>query len=383
MAACSMHIRFLVGSLDVTEEGSAYDARLIRALSDRGHQISVVSRTRSEPDGPIRIYGVPSRGGSGRLAGPFRLPVALGRGARQVRRLPLDRPDVTIGTHHDFLRGHFRRFPDRPWVYLPHGYSYADDVEASCRSRRERRIAVRTATWLQRWAVAHAATTVRFSRNGIEGLKSRLDIEEEGRFALIPPATWIGGGGHHRPAGAPLRVLVVGPLVPHKQVDMVVDALASAQGGDWVCDVVGEGPLREALQAETRARGLPVRFHGTVADLGPFYREADVLAFPSRLEHVGQPVLEAMMHGVPVLALDSRAADVHTAGRELIDDGETGWLARSDDEFAGGLHRLAADPAIAQALRARTLEVARGRFDFDRHLDRWEALLKEVVASAL
>ncbi|MBI1180270.1 MAG: glycosyltransferase [Alphaproteobacteria bacterium] len=377
-----MHIRFLAGSLDVTQGGSAYDAHLIEALSRRGHEVSVISRTHSEPEGPVIIHGVAPVVPGGQ--GPWAMPGALLRGARQVNGVHCGTPDVVIASEHDFLRAHARRFPGVPWVYLPHCRSLPEEIGERPAGRFGARVALRSARWLQRWAVEHAATTVRFSRDSVEGMIDRLDLKDASRFTVIRPATWMHPAAMPPPEGGPLRMLVVGPLRTAKRVALVLEALETAPPeAPWECDVVGEGSEREALQARTAEAGLPVRFHGTCPDVGTFYARADLLLFPSRLEHAGLAIMEAMAHGVPVLAMDGRAPGIRTASNEMIDDGETGWLARSDEQFIGGVHRLIADPGAARTLRARTLEVARVRFDFGGHVDRWERLLHELASTGL
>lgn len=92
--------------------------------------------------------------------------------------------------------------------------------------------------------------------------------------------------------------------------------------------VVGDGKLRASLEAES---GESVQFMGAVSDekLHELYAGAKALLYPVEDEDFGIVPIEAMGHGVPVIA--------HNSGgpRETITDGETGILF--DDLSENGL----------------------------------------------
>ena len=71
------------------------------------------------------------------------------------------------------------------------------------------------------------------------------------------------------------------------------------------------GPSSAAVDEEVRRRGLAGRVHvlGRVPDdeLDRLYRSATALVFPSAYEGFGNPVLEAMIRGCPVVTTDAGA----------------------------------------------------------------------------
>jgi glycosyltransferase involved in cell wall biosynthesis len=148
------------------------------------------------------------------------------------------------------------------------------------------------------------------------------------------------------------RVLAfTGRLVPHKGVDVILQALRLLPD-DVVLLVVGSGPRLRALVALARRLGVGerVRFCASVSDdaLPRFLALADVFVFPSqnRLEGFGLAVAEAMAMGLPVVITDMPGV------REVIEDGREGLLAEPllADDLAAKLRVLLDDPALARRM---------------------------------
>jgi glycosyltransferase involved in cell wall biosynthesis len=102
----------------------------------------------------------------------------------------------------------------------------------------------------------------------------------------------------------------------------------------------------------------------------------DLLVLPSLTEGQGLVVLEAFRAGTPVIASDIAAL------RQLVTDGETGWLfeANQADALANALTR-ALDTAPGE--RERIVRAARTTFLADYTLDvmvaRHETLYRELL----
>ena len=158
-------------------------------------------------------------------------------------------------------------------------------------------------------------------------------------LAFTPVAT-------SRPDG-PLRLLLVGRLVGQKGVDIMLDALASVDAGLRPrLTVVGDGPDRPALEAQSRRLGLEavVTFAGWVTRdrLADTYRAHDVLVSPSRFEGMSLVLQEAMACGLPVVATRIPGSE------EVVVDGETGLLITAEDvpALAAAVTRLCREPAL-------------------------------------
>jgi glycosyltransferase involved in cell wall biosynthesis len=92
-------------------------------------------------------------------------------------------------------------------------------------------------------------------------------------------------------------------------------------------------------------------------ELARRYVNADVFALLSRHEPWGVVVNEAAASGLP-LVLSDRVG----AARDLLRDGENGFIVPADDVGAAGaaLRRLADDQALRRRMGARSRELVRG-----------------------
>jgi glycosyltransferase involved in cell wall biosynthesis len=155
------------------------------------------------------------------------------------------------------------------------------------------------------------------------------------------------------PDHAPLLV-ALGRLHRTKGFDVLLHALTKLPDAHlWLA---GEGEERAALEHLVDQLGLAARtrFLGWREDAAALIRAADLVVVPSRAEPLGNVVIEAWAHRVPLVA----AASAGPAA--LITDGVTGFLAAIDDAAD-----LAA--AIDRALHAdRASLVQAGREAYER-----------------
>ena len=134
-------------------------------------------------------------------------------------------------------------------------------------------------------------------------LRQKLDIDDDS-FIFLLVGKFI---NKKRPADFIKALKIV-----HNTVRISIDAI-----------LVGDGPLRQDLEALALSYHLPIHFAGfcNQAYLPTFYRAADVLVLPSDSEETwGLVVNEAMACGLPCIV--SNACGCYL---DMIDEGKTGY----------------------------------------------------------
>ena len=150
-------------------------------------------------------------------------------------------------------------------------------------------------------------------------------------------------------------ILGVGELLPNKNQKTAVAAMAQVVKScpDAVLCIAGNGPEQAALQEQIEALGLQehVRLLGYTTKIADWYAMSDVLVACSYREGLPMNVIEAMLSEKPVVA------SLNRGHRELITDGENGFLVQANDTeaYAQSLIRLLQDDALYSRMSASAL----------------------------
>jgi len=184
-----------------------------------------------------------------------------------------------------------------------------------------------------------------------------------------------------------VRFLAVSRLSPVKGILETIGAFArvAAIVPQARLAVVGDGELRSKCEALAKSKGLKerIRFHG-VQSLAYVYQqmqEADIfvqhnMRTPSgQEESIGGSILEAMAHGLPVVATGSGGV------AEAVEHGRTGTLVEPGDEaaMAQAMLELVENPKKRGELGAAGRALVINRFDLSTQNRRLESLLHGVV----
>lgn len=180
------------------------------------------------------------------------------------------------------------------------------------------------------------------------------------------------------PASAPVTISV-GALSPEKdplaQVDLCERMLPSVPA--LVHLFVGDGPMREELDASVEARGLGehVRLLGTRADIGDLLGASDVLVLSSLTEGMPGCLIEAGMAGLPAVAFDVAGVP------EVLVEGVTGYVVEAGDHaaLADRVLELLKDPDGREAMGVAARERCRSAFDIGSVARRYAEVYSEVA----
>ena len=153
-----------------------------------------------------------------------------------------------------------------------------------------------------------------------------------------------------------------GRLVPERGLDLLFQACVSVHG-TWHLNVVGSGPEQERLEQLAERLGIAARISWVggrpASEWHQVWPTLHCLAVPSRTTNSwydagGHHVLEAMAHGVPVVAAQTGALP------DIVGDG--GLMVPEDDpgRLGEAIRELQQDPdrrrSLAQAARRRMLQ---------------------------
>ena len=198
-----------------------------------------------------------------------------------------------------------------------------------------------------------------------------LDLDT---FAHAPRKTGEFQRAWNIPFHAPL-VAIVGRLVPVKNHTLFLNAAAKvlAQMPDVRFAIVGDGELREELEAQTDALGIrsAVNFTGWQRDVAPIYADSDLLVISSVNEGTPLTVIEALAAGCPVVTTAVGGLP------DLLDNGEFGILVPSGDAdaLANAIVQTLQQPPDAKHLRTKIIE----RYGIARLAHDLDALYRELL----
>ena len=188
------------------------------------------------------------------------------------------------------------------------------------------------------------------------------------------------------PSDGAWQVVQSARLIEKKGLDVTLRAFAEFRREFPAAELslIGEGPLREALEAQATELGIAgaVHFRGFLSPetLNQALATAHIFVHPSRRtsaedqEGVPNAMLEAMATGLPVVATE------HGGIPEVIRHGENGWLCPENDApaVAAGLLALARQPEWAWALGAAGAQTVQAEFSPERALAALEAIYDEA-----
>ncbi len=353
----SIHIGLVVyGDIDQISGGYRYDRKLVSHCRRQGDTVDVISIEKRSPQ------------------------VVLDSLSRSVRQ-KLDRPvDVLLvdGLCYPSVAAHLTRL-ERPEMVLGLVHHVSTDDPTTPFPRLTRPIERR---FLQN--VDGVITTSAFLRDGVKELAPNTEsllVAHPGGRADGPAVTdeFV----DDRSSEQPLRVLFVGNLVPRKDPQTLLGALARLRHEEWHATIVGDyhADPQYAMETTRLADSLGiadrVTFTGSVSDsrLETVFEESHVCCVPSQYEAFGMVFLEAMEYGVVPIAGTNGGA------RELVSDGVSGFLVEPGDgqEIAARIHTLADDRERLSEMGTNALTTATNHPGWDETMARLRSVLLDCA----
>lgn len=204
------------------------------------------------------------------------------------------------------------------------------------------------------------------------------------RIFLVPNVTEAGAanGRAERAGGRAVRLLFAGRLVEQKRPELFLRVVARVnerlKGQHVVALMAGDGPLGGRLKEMAANLRLPpgrLEMLGEQRDMGNVYRRADLLMLTSGWEGTPNVVLEAMAHGLPVVA-------TRVGGVPDVVGADCGLLIDPDDEdgLTDAVLKLATNAALREDLGRRGREYVARHHSPDALASRLAAVYERVLA---
>lgn len=188
--------------------------------------------------------------------------------------------------------------------------------------------------------------------------------------------------GFGLPYESPRRFVTIVANIQHpvKDHSMFLRAARRVRGAipDAAFVIAGQGQLKESLQAYTAELGLTedVFFIGRCDRVGDLLGISDLGVLSSKAEGFSNSILEYMGAALPVVATDVGGA------REIVLEGETGYLVPSGDDVAMGEHiiSLLREPKRARLMGERGRLVVAGKFSWEAQVSIFQKFYEQLLS---
>jgi glycosyltransferase involved in cell wall biosynthesis len=141
---------------------------------------------------------------------------------------------------------------------------------------------------------------------------------------------------------------------------------------------VGDGELREELQAQATRLGLVEHIHflGNRSDVPDLLAASDLFALPSLWEGLSMALLEAMASGLPIVA------SAVSGTVQVMLPNETGLLVPPKDvpKLVEAIEQIVSDPACALRMGATARRRVQAEFSAQKQADEHLALYRRALS---
>src|SRR5205823_12386377 len=248
------------------------------------------------------------------------------------------------------------------------------------------RIAFRLRRWMICRSVKSADLVMTPTQTMLDELRQYVELPDSKAFVNpygteppdsegSKPATQA--SGDTSVAQRAIRLLFVSLYSEHKNLATLLKAmlLLNKDGGDkFFLRTTADPAWEAAAWTVTHEDDLALSWHPDVAPwvefLGPLgnekvqqlYREGDLFVFPSLCESFGHPLVEAMAHGLPVVASDL------PVNREICGDAAVYFSPLCSEDLAHQLTRVVVNNDLRRRLATFGRQRAATRFRWSEHV---------------
>lgn len=237
-----------------------------------------------------------------------------------------------------------------PTVFTAHGWSFTEGI--SPKKKRVYRLIEKALAKQTDAIIAVSHYDEQLAQRAHITPKNGLYVVHNGIEGCLPQQT-----------EATKNIVMVARFQAPKRQDLVVEAFNMLKNADLTLTLVGDGPLRPAVEQLAQDLGVDkqVHFAGDQQDVMPYLKQASVFVLMSNFEGLPISIIEAMAVGLPIVA--SQVGGVE----ELVHNGQNGFTIQNEatalrDALAHILH----DETVRQSFGQRSRELFESAFQFKR-----------------
>jgi glycosyltransferase involved in cell wall biosynthesis len=203
------------------------------------------------------------------------------------------------------------------------------------------------------------------------------------KYRVIPPGIEIGPLPTKQSARRVLGIPETGPVLSFigrvtriKRPDRFIEVAlrVSQQRPDAHFIIVGDGDLMQVTRHKAACSNAPIQLLGMLNQVETCLAASDAVILTSDNEGTPISLIEAGMAGIPVVASDVGSV------REVVSDGETGWLAKPDTTaLSAAVLELLQHPSEAARRGENARKTTEQKFGVSRFLGDYEQLYIEVA----
>jgi len=234
---------------------------------------------------------------------------------------------------------------------------------------------------MERYQFRHAAKVISLGGRLTTILKNEIYYSND-KIVVIPNAVYECALPTKNFEAEELKLLYVGRFAFNKGIDLLLDSINTLNREGYKSKlkfyVVGKGPLYEKFTSEYQFENVEYVGFASEERLKELYETCDLFVFPTLFEGMPTVVLEAMVHGMPVIVSDTGAT------AELVDN-NNGYLVDAGDKRAfkaaiQSYYQLSTDDKrkMSEASRTRVINNFTWEIVGLKHIELFESILPSI-----
>lgn len=363
-----MRILFILTRGDAVGGASIHVRDMARRLIDDGHQALILVGQGQEVPDALQAAEVPycQINSMDRSVHPWNDLKALVKILAEIRQF---KPDIV--SCHTAKAGALGRVAARLTrvrsIYSPHCWSFVDDFpKAKLYLWLERVLAFTTDRLV---AVSHYEREQGIAAGACKESNS-LTIHN-GMPDLEAPRA--------EPDRSPPTLMMVARFDTQKDHSTLIRALHHLLGLEWQLQLIGDGPLKAAIEKEVAELGMRerVQFVGYSNAVHQQLQAVQIFVLSTHWESFPRSILEAMRAGLPIVASDIGGCC------ESVQSGSNGFIVEPSnaEALSEKLKQLIESPDLRRTMGASSRQHYESQFTFERMFEDYKHLYAQLTNS--